>query len=72
MKKTHPKSDRPYMLMQQVRNLPPEQGGNIKAIALTAYAGEINEQQAKKAGFQWHISKPVEPEELIKTIVEIR
>jgi CheY-like chemotaxis protein len=52
-----------YMLMQQVRTLPPEQGGQIPAIALTAYAGEINYQQAIAAGFQSHISKPVEPAE---------
>ncbi|OUL31640.1 PAS domain S-box protein [Nostoc sp. 106C] len=57
-----------YMLMQQVRNLPPDQGGNIKAIALTAYAGEINEKQAIKAGFQRHISKPVEPADLVALI----
>ncbi|MBD0388591.1 MAG: PAS domain-containing protein, partial [Nostoc sp. C3-bin3] len=57
-----------YMLMQQVRNLPPEQGGNIPAIALTAYAGEINEKQAIAAGFQQHISKPVEPVDLVTVI----
>ncbi|XHX75860.1 MAG: ATP-binding protein [Stenomitos frigidus ULC029] len=35
-----------YMLLRQIRTLPPEQGGQIPAIALTAYAGEINYQQA--------------------------
>jgi PAS domain S-box-containing protein len=57
-----------YMLMQQVRALPSEQGGQIPAIALTAYVGEMNQQQAIAAGFQRHLAKPVEPEELIKTI----
>jgi PAS domain S-box-containing protein len=57
-----------YMLMQQVRTLPPEQGGQIPAIALTAYAGEINHQQAIAAGFQSHLSKPVEPAELVDEI----
>jgi len=57
-----------YMLMRQVRSLPPEQGGQIPAIALTAYAGEINKQQAMAAGFQHHIAKPVEPDEIIKLI----
>jgi signal transduction histidine kinase/ActR/RegA family two-component response regulator len=57
-----------YMLMQQVRTLPPEQGGQIPAIALTAYAGEINYQQAIAAGFQSHVSKPVEPAELVTII----
>ncbi|MCC5626952.1 response regulator [Nostoc sphaeroides CHAB 2801] len=57
-----------YMLMRQVRSLQPEQGGTIPAIALTAYAAEIDYQQAIAAGFQQHISKPVDPEELVKAI----
>jgi PAS domain S-box-containing protein len=60
-----------YMLLQQVRALPPEQGGQIPAIALTAYAGDFNQQQALDAGFQRHIAKPVEPEELIGAIVNL-
>ncbi|MEH2403119.1 GAF domain-containing protein [Nostoc sp.] len=58
-----------YMLMRQVRSLKPEQGGTIPAIALTAYAGEMDQQQAIAVGFQQHISKPVDPEELVKAIV---
>ncbi|MFN6465952.1 MAG: AAA family ATPase [Nostoc sp. DedVER02] len=57
-----------YMLMRQIRSLKPEAGGTIPAIALTAYAGEIDYQQAIAAGFQQHISKPVDPEELVKAI----
>ncbi|HEY9860942.1 MAG TPA: ATP-binding protein, partial [Candidatus Obscuribacterales bacterium] len=57
-----------YMLMQQVRALLLEQGGQILAIALTAYAGELNQQQVLQAGFQQHVSKPVEPEKLIQVI----
>jgi PAS domain S-box-containing protein len=57
-----------YMLIQQVRAWAVEQGGQIPAIALTAYAGELNRQQAIAAGFQHHISKPLEPEELIGAI----
>lgn len=60
-----------YMLMRQIRALPPEQGGRIPAIALTAYAGESNQQQALKAGFQWHLAKPVEPMDVIAVIMEI-
>jgi CheY-like chemotaxis protein len=58
-----------YMLMRQVRARSPEQGGRIPAIALTAYAGEFDQQQALSAGFQRHIAKPVEPDELVKAIV---
>ncbi|GAA6624052.1 ATP-binding protein [Scytonema sp. NUACC26] len=60
-----------YMLIRQVRNRPPQQGGQIPAIALTAYAGEMNQQQALAAGFQQHISKPVDPEELVRAIVKL-
>ncbi|OUL27393.1 hypothetical protein BV378_11575 [Nostoc sp. RF31YmG] len=60
-----------YMLMQQVRALPKEQGGQVKAIALTAYAGDFNQQQALSAGFQQHVSKPVEPEVLVRAIASL-
>lgn len=58
-----------YMLIQQVRMLAPDQGGQIPAIALTAYAGDTNQQQVLAAGFQKHISKPIEPEALVQAIV---
>jgi CheY-like chemotaxis protein len=60
-----------YMLLRQIRLLSPEEGGQIPAIALTAYAGEGNEQQAIKAGFQAHIAKPIDPTQLIATIVNL-
>lgn len=60
-----------YMLIGQIRALPAAKGGQTPAIALTAYAGELNQQQALAAGFQQHISKPVEPEALVKTIVAL-
>lgn len=60
-----------YELVQRIRNLPPQQGGEIPAIALTAYAGELNEQKAIAAGFQIHISKPVEPEILVRAIARV-
>jgi PAS domain S-box-containing protein len=57
-----------YMLMRQIRERSPQEGGEIPAIALTAYAGEINQQQALAAGFHMHISKPVDPDALIEAI----
>jgi PAS domain S-box-containing protein len=54
-----------YMLMQQIRA---RRAPQIQAIALTAYAGELNQKQAIASGFQRHLTKPVEPEELVKTI----
>ncbi len=60
-----------YMLMRQIKALQTEQDKQIQAIALTAYAGEINQQQALHTGFQKHISKPIEPEELVKAIATL-
>jgi PAS domain S-box-containing protein len=57
-----------YSLIQQIRQWSSEQGGTLKAIALTAYAGEVNQQQALAAGFQMHLSKPIEPEVLVKVV----
>jgi CheY-like chemotaxis protein len=60
-----------YMLIQKVRTLAPEQGGQIPAIALSAYAGEINYQQALSAGFQTHLSKPVDPDKLVALVTKL-
>ncbi|GAA6618122.1 ATP-binding protein [Scytonema sp. NUACC26] len=60
-----------YMLLKEVRSRPYEQGGMIPAIALTAYAAEMDRQQALQVGFQTHITKPVEPEELVRAISRV-
>lgn len=60
-----------YMLLREVRKLPPQLGGQIPAIALTAYAGEINYNQAMAAGFQKHLPKPVEIGDLATAIVNL-
>ncbi|NDJ17490.1 ATP-binding protein [Myxacorys almedinensis] len=59
-----------YMLLRQVRALPLAQGGQTPAIALTAYAGEVDQQQALHAGFQQHLAKPVEPDVLVRAIAQ--
>ena len=58
-----------YMLIQQIRAL--DQGQSIPAIALTAYASEINQRQALAAGFQKHLAKPVESDQLIAAIANL-
>jgi PAS domain S-box-containing protein len=60
-----------YTLIRQIRALPAEQGGQIRAIALSAYAGDMNQQQAIAAGFDLHLSKPVEPEQLIRALASV-
>jgi PAS domain S-box-containing protein len=60
-----------YMLIHQMRTLTPEQGGQIPAIALTAFARNDDQQKALKAGFQIHLPKPLNPEELIAAITQL-
>jgi PAS domain S-box-containing protein len=60
-----------YMLLQQIRSLSPQQGGKIPAIALTAYAGQLDKNKAISAGFQAHLSKPVEPTELVEVVAQV-
>ena len=58
-----------YSLIKKLRALKPEQGANIPAIALTAMARTEDSEQALNAGFQMHIPKPVDIEELAEAIV---
>ena len=60
-----------YFLIQQVRSLSAEAGGQIPAIALTAYASEAERQRAIESGFQRHVAKPVEPVQLGWTIANL-
>src|SRR6185369_1759433 len=60
-----------YQLMRRIRSLPPEQGGHIPAIALTAYAGASDRRRALLAGFQTHLPKPVEPDDLLTVIMSL-
>ncbi|MEH2111107.1 PAS domain S-box protein [Nostoc sp.] len=60
-----------YMLIRQIRAMSLEEGGEIPAIALTAYAGEADYQQVIAAGFERHITKPVEPAKLLRAIANL-
>jgi CheY-like chemotaxis protein len=43
----------------------------VPAVALTAYARTQDRTQAMLAGFQTHLSKPVDPSELIATVASL-
>jgi len=60
-----------YSLIRRIRALGPEQFGSIPAMALTAYAGEEDEKRVRAAGFQTHLSKPVEVDVLIRAIARL-
>jgi hypothetical protein len=57
-----------YALIKKVRALAPGRGGKIPAIALTAYARGEDRVKAIAAGFQLHVTKPVEPVELVTMV----
>jgi CheY-like chemotaxis protein len=57
-----------YELIQSIRARPGNRCGRIPAIALTAYAREEDRLRAQRAGFQLHLSKPVDPAELIGSV----
>ena len=59
-----------YSLIKRVAALGEERGGNVPAIALTAYARPEDRMKAMLAGFEQYLVKPVEPAELI-TLVAI-
>jgi two-component system CheB/CheR fusion protein len=50
-----------YFLIREVRSLAAEAGGEILAVALTAYATDKEREMAMEAGFQRHMVKPLEP-----------
>jgi CheY-like chemotaxis protein len=60
-----------YSLLSKVRGLDATQGGETPAVALTAYAREEDRTQALSAGFQMHLAKPVEPEELANVVAKL-
>ena len=61
-----------YQFIREVRNLPAIHGGKTPAIALTAFAGSGDRTKALIAGYQMHLSKPVESHELIATIGSLK
>ncbi|HEX8557548.1 MAG TPA: ATP-binding protein [Pyrinomonadaceae bacterium] len=57
-----------YELLRRVRSLDEGLGGRTPAVALTAYAGEGDRDRALRVGFQEHMAKPAEPDELLRVI----
>ena len=60
-----------YSLIRQVKNLETRLGFNIPSVALTAYAGELDRTKAPEGGFQAHLPKPVEINELVSLVAKL-
>jgi PAS domain S-box-containing protein len=60
-----------YSLVRRLRKLPTNEGGALPAIALTAFARAEDRTKALLSGFQAHVSKPVEPAELLAVVANV-
>ena len=60
-----------FDLLRRVRALGPDRGGDIPAIALTAFARAEDRTKVLRAGFRMHVSKPVEAAELCAAIANV-
>lgn len=60
-----------YTFIRKVRSLKTCEGGRVPSVALTAYADSEDRFLALQAGFQKHIVKPVDPDELVDIIANL-
>jgi CheY-like chemotaxis protein len=60
-----------YDFIRQVRAMSPREGGRVPAIALTAFARSEDRTRTMLAGYNVHLSKPVEPAELIAAVASL-
>ena len=60
-----------YALISKIRALPAEQGGQIPAAALTAYARAEDRMRVLRSGFQFHLPKPVDSAELVTVVASL-
>lgn len=60
-----------YALMRKIREMEPQIGGTIPAVALTGYAREEDYAEAIAAGFQLHVAKPIRAAQLIAVVATL-
>ncbi|HSE99106.1 MAG TPA: response regulator, partial [Blastocatellia bacterium] len=60
-----------FDLIRKIREMGPERGGDIPAIALTAYAAHEDRLRAIAEGFQMHLAKPVSIHELVSCVASL-
>ncbi len=60
-----------YEFIRSLRSRPREEGGRAPAVALTAFARTEDRTRSLLAGYQLHVSKPVDPAELIASVASL-
>jgi CheY-like chemotaxis protein len=58
-------------LLRRIRARGPAEGGDVRALALTAFAGDEDRQRTRAAGFETHLVKPVDIEQLIRAVFNL-
>jgi signal transduction histidine kinase/ActR/RegA family two-component response regulator len=60
-----------YALIQAVRRRERRGGRHLPAVALTADAGPDDRERARRAGFDLHVGKPVDPHQLVAALLSL-
>ena len=60
-----------YSLIRRLRARPAAAGGDIPAVAITAYATANDRQAALAAGYQAHVAKPFEPRDIAALVAQL-
>jgi CheY-like chemotaxis protein len=60
-----------YALLRRLRGLPPEVGGRVPALALSADSDGDDADRALAAGFQLHLCQPVQPSTLVGAVAAL-
>ena len=60
-----------YTLIRHVRRLSALRGGDVPAVAVTAYGRVEDHVRSREAGYDMHITKPVEPGALVAVVANL-
>jgi CheY-like chemotaxis protein len=60
-----------FELIREIRRLPADEGAQVPALALTAFTRPHDRARALQAGYQAHLSKPIQPRELVATVARL-
>ena len=60
-----------FSLIRRIRARPPDRGGLVPAVAVTAYARQDDRDRSTASGFQLHLAKPIDIEQLVAAVAAL-
>jgi CheY-like chemotaxis protein len=60
-----------FELLRRIRKIGAASGGQLPAIALTAFARDEDRARVLRAGFVVHVAKPFDPSDLLATVASV-